>query len=136
MGHFIVGESSNGQTPSSENQQTDTATRIHRDRTPAFIPDGDTQVRLDPGAFYESVYQYVSFYVEKYGAVIPITRKKALKTLSVYRVLLTQGTLKQIHQNNLYLDIDHPDDEVSAVFKSVCGGSGEQTPTEYLSKNG
>ena len=34
MGHFIIGESSNDQTPSSENQQTNTATRIHRDRTP------------------------------------------------------------------------------------------------------
>ena len=66
------GECSNVQTPSLEHQQTDTVTRIHRDRTPAFIPDGDTQARFDPGAFYASVYQYVNFHVEKSGAVIPM----------------------------------------------------------------
>ncbi|MXV84537.1 hypothetical protein F4X88_21375 [Candidatus Poribacteria bacterium] len=55
-------------------------------------------MRFDPGAFYESVYRYVNFHIGKYGTVIPIPRKKALKTLSVYRVLLTQETLKQIHQ--------------------------------------
>ena len=64
----------------------------------AFIPDGDTQTRFDPGAFYAFVYHYVTFHIGKYGIVIPIPRRKALKTLSVYRVLLTQETLKQIHQ--------------------------------------
>ena len=34
IGNFILGGSSNDQTSSSENQQTDTATRIRRDRTP------------------------------------------------------------------------------------------------------
>ena len=58
----------------------------------AFMPDGDTQVRFDPGAFYKSVYQYVCLHIEKkYGTVIPIPRKKSLKTLSAYRVLLAQG---------------------------------------------
>ena len=28
-------------------------------------------MRFDPGAFYESVYQYVGFHIEKYGTVIP-----------------------------------------------------------------
>ena len=71
---------------------------------PAFIPDGDTQMRFNPGAFYESVYQYVCLHIKTYGTVIPIPRKKALKTLSVYRVVLTHKTLKQIHQKNLYLE--------------------------------
>ncbi|MCY4570172.1 MAG: hypothetical protein OXD49_17940 [Candidatus Poribacteria bacterium] len=65
---------------------------------PPFMLDGDTQARFDPGAFYESVYQYVCLHIEKHGTVIPTPRKKPLKTLSAYRVVLTQGTLKQIHQ--------------------------------------
>ena len=85
---------------------------------PTFMPDGDTQTRFDPDVFYESVYQYVNFHIEKYETVIPIPRKKTLKTLSVYRVLLTQETLKQIHQQNLYLEIDDPNDEGLAVLKA------------------
>ena len=99
----------------------------------AFIPDGDTQTRLDPGAFYESAYQYVDFHIEKYGTVIPIPREKALKTLSAYRVLLTQETLKQIHPKNLYLDIDAPNDEVLAVLKA-CVDAAENKLPQYLSR--
>ena len=100
---------------------------------PAFIPDGDTQVRFDPGAFYESVYQYVNSHIEKYGAVIPIPRKKALKTLSVYRVLLTQATLKQIHQRNFYVDIDDPTDAVLEVLEA-CVEAAEHRLPENLSR--
>ena len=81
-------------------------------------------MKFDPGAFYESVYQYVCLHIEKYGTVIPIPCKKALKTLSAYRVALTQETLKQIHQKNLYVDIDDPGDEVLAVLKACeCSGT-------------
>ena len=59
---------------------------------PAFMPDEDTQTGFDPGAFYESVYQYVNFHIEKHGTVIPIPRQKALKTLSVYRNLIKMST--------------------------------------------
>ena len=100
---------------------------------PAFIPDGDTQVRFDPGAFYESVYQYVCLHIEKYGTVIPIPRKKALKTLSAYRVVLTQATLKQIHQRNLYLDIDDPTDEVLEALEE-CVEAAENRLPENLSR--
>ena len=100
---------------------------------PAFIPDWDTQVRFNPGVFYESVHQYVSFNIEEYGTVIPIPRKNPLKTLSVYRVLLTQATLKQIHQRNLYLDIDDPDDEVLEVLE-VCVEEAEHRLPENLSQ--
>lgn len=99
----------------------------------AFIPDGDTQTRFDPGVFYESVHQYVCVHIEKYGTVIPIPRKKALKTLSVYRVLLTQGTLKQIHQKNLYLDIDDPTDAVLEVLEA-CVEEAEHGLSENLSR--
>ena len=132
---FILGESSNAQTPSSENQQTDTATRIRRDRTPHFHARwGHASEGYDPGAFYKSVYQYVCLHIEKkYGTVIPIPRKKALKTLSVYRVVLTQATLKQIHQRNLYLDIDDPGDKVLAVLEE-CVEAAEHRLTENLSQ--
>ena len=100
---------------------------------PAFIPDGDTQARFDPGLFYESVYQYVNFHIETYGAVIPIPRKKPLKTLSAYRVLLTQATLKQIHRKNLYLDLDAPNNEVLEVLEA-CVEAAEHKLPEHLSQ--
>ena len=65
---------------------------------PAFIPDWDTQIRFNPGMFYEFVPHYVCLHIEKYGTVIPIPRKQLLKTLSAYRVLLTyaRNALKKI----------------------------------------
>ena len=103
---------------------------------PTFIPDGDTQARFDPGAFYESVYQYVDFHIEKHGTVMPIPRKKPLKTLSVYRVLLTQATLKQIHQRNLYLDLDAPDDEMLEVLEACVEEAEHKLPETLSLKNG
>ena len=85
---------------------------------------------FDPGAFYGYVYQYVDFHIEKYGAVIPIPRKKTLKTLSVYRVLLTQETLKQIHQKNLYLE----DDEGLEVLKECVEGAENRLPQNLSRK--
>ena len=90
-------------------------------------------MRFDPGAFYESVYQYVCLHIDTYGIVIPIPRKKPLKTLSAYSVLLTQATLKQIHQKNLYLDIDDPDDEALGVLE-VCVAAAEHSLPETFSQ--
>ena len=135
IGYFIIGKSSNPQTTTSEEQQTDTTAQIRRDCPPCFDSWWDTQVRFDTGAFYESVYQYVCFHIKKRGIVIPIPRKKSLKTLSVYRVLLTHEMLKQIHQKNLYVDIDDPDDEVLAILKA-CVEAAEHRLPENLSKNG
>ena len=54
IGHFIIKESSNAQTPSSENRQTDPATRIRREsHLPRSCLMRDTQTRFDPGAFYD-----------------------------------------------------------------------------------
>ena len=102
---------------------------------PAFMPDEDTQTRFDPGVFYESVYQYVCLHIGKYRTVIPIPRQKALKILSVYRVVLTHETLKQIHQQNLYVDIDDPSDAVLEVLEG-CVEAAEHRLPENLSKNG
>ena len=100
---------------------------------PAFIPDWDTQMRFNPGMFYEFVHHYVCLHIDTYGTVIPIPRKKPLKTLSAYRVLLTQGTLKQIHQRNLYLDIDDPTDEILEVLEA-CVEAAENRLPENLSR--
>lgn len=97
------------------------------------MPDEDTQTRFNPGAFYEFVYQYVCLHIEKYGTVIPIPRKKPLKTLSAYRVLLTQATLKQIHRENLYIDIDDPSDGVLEVLEA-CVEAAEHRLPENLSR--
>ena len=99
---------------------------------PAFIPDGDTQMRFDPSAFYESVYRYVCLHIDTYGTVIPIPRKQPLKTLSAYRVVLTQATLKRIHQRNLYVDIDDPTDAVLEVLEA-CVEAAEHRFPENLS---
>ena len=79
------------------------------------------------------MYQYVCLHIEKHGTVIPIPRKKPLKTLSAYRVLLTQGTLKQIHQKNLYVDIDDPGDAVLEVLEE-CVAAAEHRLPENLSQ--
>ena len=92
-------------------------------------------MRFNPGVFYESVHHYVCLHIDTYGTVIPIPRKQPLKTLSAYRVLLTQGTLKQIHQRNLYVDIDAPDDAVLEVLEA-CVVAAEHRLPETLSKNG
>ena len=39
---------------------------------PAFIPNGDAQVRFDSGAFYESVYQYVNFHVRSMEMILSV----------------------------------------------------------------
>ena len=49
-------------------------------------------------------------------------------------MLLTQGTLKQIHQRNLYVDIDDPDDVVLEVLEA-CVEEAEHRLPETLSKN-
>lgn len=101
---------------------------------PAFMPDEDTQTRFDPGAFYESVYQYVCLHIEKYGTVIPIPRQKPLKTLSAYRVLLIQATLKQIHRENLYIDIDDPDDAILEVLEECVEAAEHRLPKNLSRK--
>ena len=53
--------------------------------------------------------------------------------MSAYRVLLTQRTLKRIHQKNLYLHLDDPTDAVLEVLKACVDGSEHRLP-EHLSR--
>ena len=48
-------------------------------------------------------------------------------------MLLTQATLKQIHQQNLYVDIDDPGDEVLEVLEE-CVDAAENRLPETLSR--
>lgn len=65
---------------------------------------------------------------------MPIPRKKALKILSAYRVLLTQATLKQIHQRNLYVDIDDPTDAVLEVLEACVEAAEHRLPKNLTQK--
>ena len=58
IGHFIIKESSNDQTPHQKINKWILRLEFAEIAPPAFIPDGDTQMRFDPGAFYKSVYQF------------------------------------------------------------------------------
>ena len=72
-------------------------------------------------------------HIDTYGTVIPIPRKQPLKTLSAYRVVLTQGTLKQIHQRNLYVDIEDPNDTVLEILEACVEATEHRFP-ENLSR--
>ena len=66
----------------------------------AYMPDFETQQRLNPGLITYQIHQYVTGHVEREGFVVPMSKHKAksIKTASVYRVLLTRALFKQIHQ--------------------------------------
>ena len=66
----------------------------------SYMPDFETQKRLNPGLITYQIHQYVAGHIETEGFVVPMSRDKAkyIKTSSVYRVLLTKALFKQIHQ--------------------------------------
>ena len=66
----------------------------------AYMPDFETQQRLNPGLIAYGIHQYVTGHVETEGFIFPISKDKAkyIKTASVYRVLLTKALFRQIHK--------------------------------------
>ena len=73
----------------------------YREITPAsYMPDAETQARLNPGIITDEIHQYVAGHVETEGFIFRIPRDKAtsIKTVSVYRVLLTKALLNQIYR--------------------------------------
>ena len=54
----------------------------------SYIPDGETQERLNPGLITHEIHQYVAGHVETEGFVFRISADKAkyIKAVSVYRV--------------------------------------------------
>ena len=59
----------------------------------SYMPDSETQERLNPGLITHEIHQYVAGHVETEGFVFRISQDKAksIKTSSVYRVLLTKA---------------------------------------------
>ena len=82
----------------------------------AYMPDGETQERLNPGIITYGIHQYVTAHVEREGFVFRISKDKAkyIKTSSVYRVFLTKALFRQIHklpqsQKDIVFDFDDLD---------------------------
>ena len=82
----------------------------------SYMPDGETQKRLNPGLITYGIHQYVTEHVEREGFVFRISADKAkyIKTSSVYRVFLTKALFRQIHklpqaQKDIVFDFDDLD---------------------------
>ena len=105
----------------------------------AYMPDGETQERLNPGLIAYGIYQYVTEHVEREGFVVPMSKHKAksIKTASVYRVLLTKALFKQIHQlPQVQKDIVFGSDDVDRVLAILdgCIADAEDTLNPNLSQ--
>ena len=105
----------------------------------AYMPDGETQERLNPGLIAYGIYQYVTEHVEREGFVFRISKDKAksIKTASVYRVLLTKALFKQIHQlPQVQKDIVFGSDDVDRVLAILdgCIADAEDTLNPNLSQ--
>ena len=105
----------------------------------AYMPDGETQERLNPGLIAYGIHQYVTEHVEREGFVVPISADKAksIKTSSVYRVLLTRALFKQIHQlPQAQKDIVFDSEDVDQVLAILdgCIADAEDTLNPNLSQ--
>ena len=105
----------------------------------AYMPDGETQERLNPGRITHEIHQYVAGHVETEGFVFRISADKAkyIKTSSVYRVLLTEALFKQIHQlPQAQKDIVFGSEDVDRVLSVLdgCIEAAEDTLTPNLSQ--
>ena len=105
----------------------------------AYMPDGETQKRLNPNLITYGIHQYVTEHGEREGFVVPISADKAkyIKTSSVYRVLLTKALFKQIHklpqaQKDIVFDSDDVD-QVLAILDG-CIEAAEDTLKPNLSQ--
>ena len=85
----------------------------------SYMPDSETQKRLNPNLSTHEIHQYVAGHVETEGFIFPISADKAksIKTSSVYRVFLTKALFKQIHQlPQAQKDIVFGSDDVDQVL--------------------
>ena len=105
----------------------------------AYMPDWETQERLNPNLSTHEIHQYVAGHVEREGFVFRISADKAksIKTSSVYRVLLTRALFKQIHQlPQAQKDIVFGFDDLDEVFDILddCIEGAEDTLNPNLSQ--
>ena len=105
----------------------------------SYMPDFETQQRLNPGIIAHEIHQYVTGHVETEGFVVPMSKHKAksIKTASVYRVLLTKALFKQIHKlPQAQKDIVFGSDDVDQVLAILdgCIEAAEDTLNPNLSQ--
>ena len=105
----------------------------------SYMPDSETQQRLNPGIIAHEIHQYVAGHVETEGFVVPMSKHKAksIKTASVYRVLLTKALFKQIHQlPQSQKDIVFGSEDVDQVLAILdgCIADAEDTLNPNLSQ--
>jgi len=105
----------------------------------SYIPDAETQERLNPNRITYEIHQYVAGHVETEGFAFRIKGAKAkyIKAVSVYRVILTKALLKQIHklpqaQKNIVFDSEDVDQVLDIL--DGCIGAAEDTLTPNLSQ--
>ena len=105
----------------------------------AYMPDAETQERLNPNRITYEIHQYVAGHVETEGFVVkmPKYKAKSIKTVSVYRVLLTKALFKQIHkllQSQKDIVFDSEDTDRVLDILDHCIGAAEDTLIPNLSQ--
>ena len=105
----------------------------------SYMPDAETQVRLNPGIITYQIHQYVAGHVETEGFIFRIPQDKAtfIKTSSVYRVLLTKALLNQIYRlPQAQKDIVFGSEDVDRVLDVLddCVEAAEDTLPPHLSQ--
>ncbi len=107
----------------------------------SYMPDAETQERLNPNRIIYEIHQYVAGHVETEGFVVKRPKHKVqyIKATSVYRVFLTKALLKQIHklpqaQKDIVFDSENID-RVLDILDS-CIEAAEDTLNSHLSQKG
>ncbi|RKU22300.1 hypothetical protein C6500_04600 [Candidatus Poribacteria bacterium] len=106
----------------------------------AYMPDAETQERLNPNRITYEIHQYVAGHVETEGFVVKMPKHKVskyIKTVSVYRVFLTKALFKQIHKlPQARKDIVFDSEDVDRVLAILdgCIGTAEDTLNPNLSQ--
>ena len=105
----------------------------------SYMPDVETQMRLTPGIITDEMHQYVAGHVETEGFIfrIPPDKAMSIKTVSVYRVLLTKALLNQIYRlPQSQKDIVFDSEDVDRVLDVLdgCIEAAEDTLPPNLSK--
>ena len=105
----------------------------------AYMPDAETQERLNPNRITYEIHQYVAGHLETEGFVVKMPKHKAksIKAASVYRVVLTKALFKQIHRlPQAQKDIVFDSEDVDRVLDILdgCIEAAEDTLTPNLSQ--
>ena len=102
----------------------------------------ETQARLNPNRMTYEIHQYVAGHVEMEGFVVkmPKHKAKAIKAMSVYRVILTKALLRHIHklpqwQKDIVFDSEDVDQVLDILDGCIEAAENTLAP-EPLPKSG